>query len=402
MQTLHDLQAVKDRFGGFTFLDLTGYDLQTAHWHLGMHVRQQVQKILSQRIERMDITLRNLLFQQSHSCAETLTEKLADQRLESRLHFALQEYIGCLAAWADGAGLMDFSHPALAANNPVSPLDLALFLQHDSTGCQTGMYRQEDGSVILWHTEEDIEFEDGSGFDQLRLAAFNVGEDDHPATMHAFIYPDLLPGPAFGWRSDGYAQAVDTLHIQLLPSQKDGILANIATWLTLRLGSACEPAEVVEAMGPYFDGYALNTLSVRNDKVRVEKFEFARDKMIPYTLDEQPGSYLFQVNIFTQKDHPWVKELEQISSLDHRLYGRRIERTQNAIQNKDHRYRGPAEMDFFFDLLTSRTGNGWAYANTNMKAYFILRQTTDEAEIWLGHGPALHTDQVSVIRFPLA
>jgi len=220
--------------------------------------------------------------------------------------------------------------------------------------------------------------------------------------MHAFIYPDLLPGPAFGWRSDGYAQAVDTLHIQLLPSQKDGILANIVTWLTLRLGSACDPVEVVRAIGPYFDGYALNTISVHNDMVRVEKFEFARDKMIPYTLDEQPGSYLFQVNIFTQKDHPWVKELEQISSLDHQLYGRRIERTRNAMQNKDHRYSGPAEMDFFFDLLTSRTGNGWAYANMCVKAYFILRQTTDEAEIWLGHGPALHTDQVSVIRFPLA
>jgi hypothetical protein len=402
MEKLSELQAVKDRFGGFTFLDLTAYDLQTAHWHLGMHVRQQVHKILSQRLERLDISLRTLLFQQSHHCAETLTEKLADQRLDSRLHVALQEYMNCLAAWIDGAGLMDFTHPTLAAYSPVSPLDLALFLQHDSTGCQTGMYRQEDGSVILWHTEEDIEFEDGSGFDQLRLAAFNVGEGGSQTTMHAFIYPDLLPGPAFGWRSDGYAQAVDTLHIKLLPSQKDGILANIATWLTLWMGPACDPAEVVKAMCPYFDGYALNTLSVRNDKVRAEKFEFARDKIIPSTLDEQPGSYLFQVNIFSQKDHPWVKELEQISSLDHRLYGRRIERTQRAMQNKDHRYRGSGEMDFFFNLFTSRTGNGWAYANTNMKAYFILRQTIQEAEIWLGHGPALPNDLVSVIRIPLA
>ena len=212
MAKLSDLQAVKDRFGGFSLLDLTGYDLPTAHWHLGTHVRQQVQKILNQRLEELDPEKCCFLMNQCRACAEMLTDKLTDQRINSLLRGAIQEYVDCLAAWADGAGLRGYDNPALAAYKPLCPLDLAFFLQHDSTGCQTGMYRQPDGSVIFWHTEEDIEAEAGSGFDQLRLAAFNVGGRDHPVHMHAFIYPDLLPGSAFGWRSDGYTQAVDTLH----------------------------------------------------------------------------------------------------------------------------------------------------------------------------------------------
>ena len=402
MLTLRDLQTVKDRFGGLVTLDFTGYDLQTAHRMLGERVRPQVHKVLTQRLDRLDRTKCRLLVEQTRTCAETLTDKLADQRLDSRLHGALQEYVDCLAAWAEGAGLDDFEHPELTFHGMLCPLDLALFLQHDSTGCQTGMYRQGDGSVILWHTEEDVEFEHGSGFDQLRLAAFNVGNDQHPIILHAFIYPDLLPGPAFGWRSDSYAQAVDTLHTRMFPNQRSGILANIATWLTLRLGPDCDPGKVIKDMGPYYDGYALNATFIKGGKVKAEKFEFTADQIFPQALDAQPGSYLFQVNIFSQIDHPRVKELELIPSADHRLYQRRIERTQKAMQNKDHRYRESGDMQFFFDLLTSRVGKVWAYANLHVKAYVILRQTTHGAEIWLGHGPALSTDQVSVIHIPPA
>ena len=80
MHTLRDLQAVKDRFDGFTFLDLTGYDLQAAHRHLGEHVRLQVHKILNQRLDRLNPATFSLLLKQSQSCAELLTDKLADLR----------------------------------------------------------------------------------------------------------------------------------------------------------------------------------------------------------------------------------------------------------------------------------------------------------------------------------
>jgi hypothetical protein len=402
MEKLSSLQAVKDRFGGLVFLDLTRYDLQTAHRLLGEHARPQVQKILSQKLDRLDAVKCGVLMQQARSCAETLASKLEDKRFDSRLLGAVQEYLDCLNAWAGGVGLADFNHPALTIYKPIRPLDLALFLQHDNTGCQTGMYRQEDESVILWHTEEDVEFELGSGFDQLRLAAFTVEDGNDPITIHAFIYPDLLPGPAFSWRSDGYAQAVDTLHTRLFPDQEAGMLANIATWLTLRLGPDCDPGKVIKDMCPYYDGYALNSACIRGGEIRAEKYEFVADHIFPDVLDMQPGSYLFQANIFSQKEHPWVKELEDIHPADRMRYERRVERTHKALQNKDHQGNETGDMRFFFDLLTSRTGNRWAYANSDVKAYFILRQSTQGAEIWLGYGPAILTDQYSVIHIPPA
>jgi hypothetical protein len=401
MEKLSALQAVKDRFGGLVFLDFTQHDLRTAHHLLGKHVSAQVHKILTQRLERLDRHKLSFLLNQTCSCAETLTDKLSDQRLDPRLQAALQEYVDCLAAWADGAGLRNFDHPALAAQQRLCPLDLALFLQHDSAGCQTGMYRQEDGSVILWHTEEDIEFEPGSGFDQLRLASFNVGDEGNPITMTAFIYPDLLPGPAFGWRSDGYTQAVDSLHVRASPHQKAGILANMTTWLTLRLGAKYDPAKVIMDMSPYFDGYALNTISIRGGTTQAEKHEFASNHILSSILGEQPGSYLFQVNIFSQKKHAWIREVEDLPAEDWRLYRRRMWYTRKAIQNKEALKKGVSDMNFFFNLISSQTGIRWPYANLDMKAYLIMRQTQKGAEIWLGHGPALPTDQYSVIHSPL-
>jgi len=400
MHSLHDLRAVKDRFGGFTFLDLTGYDLQAAHRHLGEHVRPQVHKILNQRLDRLNPVKCNLLMKQAQSCAELLTDKLADLRWDSVIHGALQEYVDCLTAWGDGAGLKNFGHPALAGHIPLCTLDLALFLQHDSTGCQTGMYRQADGSVILWHTEEDIEYEDGSGFDQLRIAAFNVGGDNNSVTMHAFIYPDLLPGPAFGWRSDGYTQAVDTLHTREAPFQNDGMLANIATWITLRLGPGYERTRVIGGLAPFFDGYALNVVSVQGGKVQAEKFEFAENHNLPNVLGDKPGGFLFQVNIFSQDDPAWAKEVQDLPSADHRLYLKRINRTQKIMQNKDHTIGEVGDMHFFLDMMTTNTGSVWSYANIHVKAYFILRQTAQGGEIWLGHGPTLRGDKYMVIQIP--
>jgi hypothetical protein len=397
-----DLQAVKDRFGGFTFLDLTQYDLQTAHWHLGVHVSQQVQKILAMRLDQLEPSKCCRLIQQARICENTLTARLADQHLDKSLRTAVQEYMDCLAAWARGAGLADFTHPVLKSYQPMSLMNLALFLQHDSAGCQTGMYRQANGSVILWHSEEDIEDEIGNRFDQLRLATFNVGNIDHPVRMHAFIYPDLLPGPAFGWREDGYAQAVDTLHTRKAAGQEAGMLANIATWLTLRLGPGCDPRRVVEDMSPYFDGYALNVVRNRDGKVKAEKYEFAENHVLAGFLGDLPGDYLFQVNIFSRNSPAWVKEVEYLDPEDHELYRERERVTRENLLSKDHRAGDADDMRFFFEMMTDCTGSIWSYANIHVKAYFILRQTMHGIELWYSHGPALRSDQVRVIQARLA
>jgi hypothetical protein len=263
------------------------------------------------------------------------------------------------------------------------------------------MYRQANGSVVLWHTEEDVEYAPGSGFDQLRLAKFTINEGGSPVVLYAFIYPDLLPGPAFGWRSDGFAQAVDTLHIKFRPEQRGGILANSLTWLTLLLGPSWDPIEVVRQIGPYYDGYALNNVSLRDGKVCAGKLEFTADHILSSILDGAPGEYLFQVNIFSQDHHGWVKELEQIEPRWKDLFQQRIYRTEEYIQNRDHLSGKQEDMSFFFELLTSQAGGGWAYANPDVKAYIILRMSQQGMEIWLGDGPALKTDRYSVMHIPL-
>lgn len=390
------LHAVKTRFGGLVKLDYSAYDLPTAHRLLGQHVREQVKKILVYKLDTWDEIRLHKMFTQSQACMALLAEKAANPRIDRQLRTAIGEYLHCLSAWAEGAELEHCDHSALASFQPLGSTDLAMFLQNDCAGCQTGMYRSPDGSVVLWHTEEDVEEQPGSGFDMLRIAEFNVGGKSHPVMLRAFIYPDLLPGPAFGWRSDGFVLAVDKLHIRNFPDLTAGILANVATWLTLRLGPAMDSEEIIESLQPYYDGYAINTVYSQGGRVKAHKFEFAGDRIITSHLDEQPNSYLFQVNIFSDRTHPWVAELEDIRADWCELYQQRVERTMFALKHKDGNPGANGEMRFFLNLMTDQVGEHWAYANTDVKAYLIHRQGSHGAETWLGHGPALPGDTINI------
>jgi hypothetical protein len=391
-----DLHAVKTRFGGLVTLDYTAYDLPTAHRLLGQHVREQVQKILINKLDTWDETHLRKMLSQSQACIALLTEKAANPRIDGRLRTAIGEYLDCLSAWAEGTELEQSEHSALVGFPPLGRTGLAMFLQNDCSGCQTGMYRSQDGSVVMWHTEEDVEEQPGSGFDMLRIAEFNVGGKNHPVVMRAFIYPDLLPGPAFGWRSDGFAQAVDKLHIRNFPDLTAGILANVVTWLILRLGPAMDSKEIIESLQPFHDGYAINTVYSRAGGVEAHKYEFATDRIISSHLEDQPNSYLFQVNIFSDRAHPWVAELEDIRTDWCELYQLRVERTMFALQHKDGKSGVNGEMRFFFNMITDQEGERWAYANRDVKAYLIHRQGSQGAETWLGHGPALPEDTITV------
>jgi hypothetical protein len=398
MASITELQAVKVRLGGLVRLDFTSCTLPEAHRLLGQHCRRQVQKILQHKLDTWEASRIHKLLHQSQMCLAALALKHGDEHLDGQLRAAVGAYLACLAAWSGGAGLDRFEHFALEAFYPLGALDLAMFLQNDCTGCQTGLYRLQDGSVVLWHTEEDVEDEPGSGFDLLRIADFNVGDTAHPVVMSAFIYPDLLPGPAFGWRSDGYAQGVDKLHIRDFPGLKQGILANVVTWLTLRLGAAVPAREIIASLQPYYDGYALNTVHLEREMVQAQKHEFAASRIISSQLDHCPESHLFQVNIFSARAHPWVAELEDLPPDWCRLYEQRVERTLQALQKWNGKTGQHGEMEFFFDLITDQAGDSWAYANKDVKAYFIHKQSFAAAETWLGHGPAISGDPVTIIK----
>ncbi|MEW5868359.1 MAG: hypothetical protein AB1894_03730 [Chloroflexota bacterium] len=396
------LLAVKNQLGGLTFLDFTNENFVSAHGRLGAQVRQQVHKILRGRLDRLSAADFEGKVRQGRACHAILRKQAANTRLAAALRQALDEYLACLEVWSQGAQIVAFEHPHLAGcqvdGQPVGELDLALLLQHDSSGCQTGMYRQADGSVTLWHSEEDNS-PPGERFDQLRIATFGLPQGGHNVRLSAFIYPDLLPGSAFAWRSDGYAQAVDTLLLKSQPALNSGTLANVASWVALRLGDQVGALEVLQALLPYWDGYALNVVTSGEGVVRASKYEFAADRLLQGHLDEQPGSYLFQVNIFSQRQDASLLALENLPQDERCSYEQRMARTQQALQ------RGQADgkdgsLGFFFNLLASRSGGEWAYANPDVKAYFVDRVSPDEMEIWLGPGPALRGEKPLVLESP--
>jgi hypothetical protein len=392
------LTAVKARLGPLVFLDLTAYDLVTAHRKLGEQVRPAVLGILRRKLEGGDAPVLAQKIRQGRACRARLEHMGTDERLDERVRSGLAEYLDCLSAWSEGAALEGFAHPHLAAavdGQRISALDLALFLQNDNVGCQTGLYRLADGSVILWHAEEDVT---EGRFDKLRIAEFSLPGGPETVHLKAFIYPDLLPGPSFAWRSDGYAQAIDTILLKSPPALPQGMLANVAAWLALRLGPAWAGGDWLEALSPFYDGYALNVLYHRHGQAHGVKFEFAAGHILPYTLQPEAGNWLFQVNIFCQRENRALRAIENLSLRSTRFYERRMQRTAQELDARPPALSAGDEMAFFYRLLASRAGGEAAYANSDVMAHFVLRLAPGEMEAWVGAGPAFKRGRPVVDR----
>ena len=393
-----DLCAVKQQLGEIVFLDYGGLSLTEAHRCLGKEVAPQVQRHLRRRLqEGTPEHLLTLLFQ-ARGCWLALEERLRSPAVPQRIRQSLAEYQACLEAWAEGTGLAGVRHPALRA---LCPVERAMFLQHDNSGCQTGMYRQADGQAVLWHTEEDSDEETGGRFDALRVAVFQAPGAQGPVKVYAFIYPDLLPGPAFGWRSDGYIQAVDLLALKHHPSPKPRLLANIPSWVTLFLGAQAPAGQVLEALGPYYDGYALNAIYVQDGNIEGHKHEFAYDLVRHQRLDDTHDSLLFQANAFSP-GHSSIalRTMESLNPQRRSVFERREERTQAALDQLDAAYQSNF-APFLAKLLTSRRGGKRAYSNKAVKARLIARLGIKEAEIWLDGGPGIPGEPYHTLNYAL-
>jgi hypothetical protein len=390
---ISQLRASKERLGPIDFLDFRELDLVTAHRKLGEAVKEQAQNILLRKLDRLDKAQFVEGIRLARLGRGALVEKLHAPYIDSRIRRALGEYLDCLSVWTAGAELGRIHHKLLSGlvvdGLPVLAGDLALFLQNDNLGCQTGVYRENGGAVILWHTEEDVQ-KAGSRFDKPRIATFHTGDG---CQMNAFIYPDLLPGPAYCWRSDGFIQAVDSLPLK--PAPEAYVLANIATWVTLRLGKTVEPEVVIETLGPFVDGYALTVVQEKGGEVLANKIEFAGDQYLLSSLENEPGCFLFQVNIFSDKEADVAADYEDIHSNHRQTLEGRVTRTSRALRRLTPSDNTTAS---FFRLLASRLGNDYGYANEDVKSYFTGRISSTEMEIRIGSGPALKGDQLYVIR----
>jgi hypothetical protein len=339
------------------------------------------------------------LLAQARGCRQALEERLGSAPVSAIIRRALAVYWTCLIAWAEGARLAEVQHPALQG---FSLLEQALFLQHDTNGCQTGMYRQADGHVVLWHTEEDADDETGGRFDQLRLAIFQAPGASRPVQIYAFIYPDLLPGPAFAWRSDGYIQAVDLLMLKPCPTAEPRLLANITTWVTLILGTQVATGEVIQTLGPYYDGYALNAVYRQDERIEGSKHEFSYDLVRYQRLDKAHNSLLFQANAFSPgHSNPALQTLEDLTPAQRHVFERREQRAQTALDRVDAQYRANI-APFLAALMTSRRGGRRAYTNKDVKARLIARLGPEQAEVWLDGGPGIPDEPYRVLNYELS
>lgn len=330
-----DLLTAKNRLGQLCFIEFHGMDIVTAHAKLGEQVRSQVHKILARKLESMNPEQIVDAIRLIRSCRTQLGEKSLSSQVDSRIRAAIVEYLECLSSWARGLELEKFTYDRikgfLVDGEPLSPDDLALFMQNDSVGCQTGVYRDKDGSIILWHTEEDAEDEPFSRFDKVRIASFRLVDGDEVECINAFIYPDLLPGPAFNWRDSDVVQAVDTLFVKQ-NAQNGSMLANVASWITMRLGNKVDPREIIEVLGPFFDGYALTIVGRRtSQEISAQKLEFAGDLILQADLASEPGCYLFQANVFSRRDEAIAGRYEDIDADYRANFENRVSRTKGAI-----------------------------------------------------------------------
>lgn len=208
----------------------------------------------------------------------------------------ITEYLQSIRAWADGADIS---------------LDTALLLQNDNVGCQTFSVRGKDEDIFLGHTEEEV---DEGRIDKARWISFQIGDDER----QAFVYPDLLPGPAFSF-ANGCFMAVDALFCD--PSKElkkeGGFLANAATWMIWRSGNPNLAEEIINSVGPFYDGYAVNLVYVDNEALSAKTIEFIGNSgAIVRHLGVEPSATNIQVNCSSVSAMAKLRPSEDLSEDD--------------------------------------------------------------------------------------
>jgi hypothetical protein len=388
------VKAAKASLGPIEHLDLTAYDIAQAHYQLGTDVADRVAHFLGHRLGSMDGPSLADEVRRARASRSAVLRVVASAQTPGAIAHAVREYLRCLDAWAAGANLARSAGQTLGGSQvegvPVGPQDLAFVLQNEGNGCQTGLLREGESSAILWHTEEDREYPGAGRFDKLRLVSFRVGDEMGQREFTGFVYPDLLPGPAFGWSGSTYVHAVDAFYLQP-PNGRPGMPANTATWVCLYLGGRFSTSEVAAALGPFTDGYALSSLSVEDGRLSGDTTEFIGNIVHTTLLPDTPGSSVFKVNFLSGPVSRSAPGIETLQPERRGVLERRVARTERALRIVA---RSEDPIAGLSRLLSSRVGGDFAYANQSVKAHFLCRMATDETSIWVGPGPAVYEDRL--------
>ncbi len=375
------------------WVDFRKLDWVQAHAALGEEVRTQAQQVLARRLAALSEDAYNGAICQSRRIYQALLTKSRDARLDARLRTAVLEYLDCLHAWSSGAGLLEQSFANVnrqyVDDLNVTGLELGIFMQDEYSGCQTGLIREPDGSVTLFHTEEDAEEYPGSRFDRLRIAQF-VLPGMKPVEVCSFIYPDLLPGSAFNWRSDGYVQAVDALFLRA-GACSGPMLANAAAWAAVRLGGVLPPQQVVQQLSPFLDGYGLLAAWKQPDKIEAARIEFAGETVLAVDLPKAAGSFLFQVNLFSERQARITQDYENFELATHAAYLQRQQRGSAAL--------AAFSRDNLVSLLCSTEGDDYGFSNPDVKAHWIAHLDGHQLQIQVAAGPAAPGDVAQTLDY---
>lgn len=375
-----NLVALRRKLGPVRRVILRDETLAGSHGQLGTRLGAVIRRVAHAR--RSATSDHDFLRQiDSLRASRRRLDALIGQRQLARpLRRGLSEYVDCLSAWAAGASLERVARRLARAGDAVTEMELAFWLQDDNTGCQTGMVRLDSGAVLFWHTEEDTI----GYFDRPRVAEFVTGGE----TRRAFLYPYLMPGPAFGW-SGGAFHALDSLHVRR-PVDGCALPTCVVAWLVWRLADKLPLAEIVEPLGPFLDGCAVHVVARRAGDVTVESVELGGAHAVARTLPQRTGCWNFQGNAVLRATGP-LGRLEALTDGERSKYERRRLRTAAALNQWNAA--GGADPSRVLELLASRRGGSYGYANGDVMAHCVGLVDERHVEVHVESGAALPGDR---------
>jgi hypothetical protein len=366
--------------GGIERLETDASSIVEAHRALGAAIARPARVAIEKRIASRSAAALSRELDAARASLRFLEVRVArpTRAVPDVVRRGVDEHLASLAAWAEAAGL-----GALAKRHGARAIELAAWAQDDSGGCQTGALRLASGDVLAWHTEEDTI----GLFDKPRVLTMRVDG----VARSAFLYPYLLPGPAFGFRRDRF-HAVDTLHVDRRRGGA-GSLTSVASWLVWRLDDDIPPREVLRALAPFSDACAIVVVDANPGGVAAHVHEVGARFVETRALGRRPGDRLFQANAVSDSTSP-LGRVEALGARRRRPYEARARRDAVGIE----RLGVSADLDGVRDVLASRAGRGYAYANADVVAHAITLVSRSGLEVHVGAGAATRGSALQLER----
>lgn len=370
---IEQLRSMYQESGGISYQDIKAKNWIEAHFQLGQLFAGEINQIIANRFTEKDF---NFKFQVelANLCLSHLKSKLDDPQIGELVNL----YLNCLKSWADGCALH-------VDNCDLSKIELAVILQNDVVGCITTLIRNSDGDINLIHSEEDV----GGTIKKPTIINFIIGEDDAELEeTSVFIYPSLLPGPAFSY-SKKMVMANDFLYvnhaIDYQNQKKPFCLVNVLTWC-LFIRQDYQEAEIyIQKLQPFMDGNALNLIDISGNSAKT--IEVAGDQFKIKNLPRSYKSYQVQVNIFNQSTSQICQSHERVDALKKSLLANRVKTISKFLEDNSNL---PFPEIAYFQA--SREGGKFAPANEDVKATFLANVTKKNVDYKTIAGPLLKTD----------